>query len=369
MTLYTLWPSTDGPATVSTDDSVSLSTEFYVTSTAWVTALRFWRADTTVSGAIVGAVYDVGSGTAVTGTDVTFAVSGTGWLQADMASPVALTTNTRYRAVVLYPHNYSATLDYWSSGDGSAGITNGPLTAPSSGGGPTQSSFQGAFGYGATITFPNGQFRASCYWVDVVVSDTITTNAPAEQVALTVNGQDGAPAVAPAVVDAQVTATGLDVVAGVMAPATDASATVGMSDASPGVDTTPQGAPADVAAIDGAPWVAPGPVDVVVTVEAPDATVTTTDGGDASAGASTAAWGVSAVDATVTTGVAPAEAVLGVASDVITAALAALPTHAATTVSAGEISSGQRGGSMDFTDRAVSDMACIDRNQATMTGA
>jgi hypothetical protein len=175
VTDYSIYQVQTGPGSASVDSAVTLGTEFYVTSTAYAKALRFWRADTTITGAIVGQVYDVSSGTAVSGTSVTFTVSGTGWLTATMTAPVSLTVNARYRAAVFFPSNYSATGGYWSTGAGGSGITNGPLSAPSSGGGPTQSSTQGSFTYGGAIAFPSGTFGSGGYWVDVIVTDSISS--------------------------------------------------------------------------------------------------------------------------------------------------------------------------------------------------
>lgn len=175
MTDYSIFQAQTGPGSASVDGAVTLGTEFYITSTGYAKALRCWRADTTITGAIVGQVYDVASGTAVSGTNVTFSVSGTGWLTANMTTPVSLTISTRYRAAVFFPSNYSATSGYWSTGAGASGITNGPLTAPSSGGGPTQSSTQGSFTYGSSIAFPSSTFGSSGYWVDVIVTDSISS--------------------------------------------------------------------------------------------------------------------------------------------------------------------------------------------------
>jgi hypothetical protein len=170
---FRLWPSTDGPSTASLDSGgPSLATEFYVTATAWLTQLWFWRPTTEVTGPVVGRVYRVDTETAVAGTDVTFTLSATGWHAAALAAAVALEPNVRYRATVRFPNNYASTGSYWSTGPGGPGITNGPLTAPGSGGGATQSSFQGAFVYAPGLAFPASQFSATNYWVDLTVSDT-----------------------------------------------------------------------------------------------------------------------------------------------------------------------------------------------------
>ena len=49
---------------------------------------------------------------------------------------------------------------FTSSGLSSA-VTNGPLTAPASG---------GVYAYGSANAFPSNSFNASNYWVDVVYS-------------------------------------------------------------------------------------------------------------------------------------------------------------------------------------------------------
>ncbi len=172
---YTIWPATNGPSSSSADSPVNLATEFYVTSTAWLKAIRFYRADTAITGSVQGRVWQAingSSGSAVSGTDVTFSLSGTGWQQANLATPVQLTANTRYKAACLFPSGYSATANYWSSGGGSSGHTNGILVAPNNAG-SVAGDTQGCYAYNATLTYPtNGSPNAGCYWVDVVVTDT-----------------------------------------------------------------------------------------------------------------------------------------------------------------------------------------------------
>lgn len=190
MTLYQIWPAASGPGSASPDVSgENLGTEFYVTTTGLsATGLRFWRADTSITGPIVGRLYavtDASTGTAVPGTDVTWTVSGTGWLSAAFAAPVALTANQRYRAVGNFPANYSATSHYWDSGDGAAGLTNGPLVAPNTG--AATGGDQGAFVGGGSLTFPVNSFNSTAYWIDVDVrsGQTIAVGQAAETDAAT----------------------------------------------------------------------------------------------------------------------------------------------------------------------------------------
>ena len=61
---------------------------------------------------------------------------------------------------------YSGTGAYWTSGPGSAGITNGPLSAPNNAG---SANGQNQYHVGATLTFPVNS-NGSNYWVDVEVA-------------------------------------------------------------------------------------------------------------------------------------------------------------------------------------------------------
>lgn len=178
MTLYQIWPATSGPGSATVDGGVDLATEFYVTSAGLVaTGLRFWRADTSIIGSIVGRIYivtDASSGTPLSGTDVAFTLSGTGWQTATFTAPVALTSGQRYRAVVNFPTNYSATGAYWSSGGGAADIVNGPLTAPTIGN--ATGGDQGSFVVSGSLAYPTNSFNATNYWIDVNVQSGQTVN-------------------------------------------------------------------------------------------------------------------------------------------------------------------------------------------------
>lgn len=180
MTDYQIWPATSGPGASSADSSVNLATEFSVSTTAWLKAIRFWRADTNITGTVLGRVWQAingSSGTAVSGTDVTFTLSGTGWQQANLVTPVQLTAGVKYKAACLFPSGYSATGNYWTSGGGAGGITTGILTAPDKAG-SVGGDTQGCFAYGASLAYPaNGSGNGGCYWVDILVTDVDPTGS------------------------------------------------------------------------------------------------------------------------------------------------------------------------------------------------
>ncbi|SES21141.1 DUF4082 domain-containing protein [Lentzea albida] len=166
---YSIWPASDGPL-VSFDDGIPLNvgTEFLVSTTAWVTHLRWWRGTIDVSPDNLR-LYRVDSSS--TGTVlaevIAPAASGTGW-QVSAITPVQIAAGIRYKTVVHVPGHYTATGGYWNGGPGAGGVVNGILTAPNTananGGG------QGTFKTGPPA-FPDGSFNGGNYWADVVVTD------------------------------------------------------------------------------------------------------------------------------------------------------------------------------------------------------
>lgn len=168
----TPWPGGNGPSSFASDVAISLGLQFKVTSQAWLKGFRFWRGTTDITGSIVGRLYQVdgaASGHAVSDTDVSFSLSGTGWQVALLSTPKALTINQDYKATVFFPSNYSATGGYFTGGDGSAGFTNGPLTIPNA---ASSTDGQDTFVTGASIAYPTSTFNGGNFWVDVIVTDT-----------------------------------------------------------------------------------------------------------------------------------------------------------------------------------------------------
>jgi hypothetical protein len=115
------------------------------------------------------------SGTLVSSQASTFggAAAGSGWMHGTFTSPPALTSGATYVAAVHGSGGfYSSTANYWSSGAGSGGISNPPLSAPNNAGAVNG---QGVFNTGP-LSFPATSFNATNYWVDPDV--TATAAAP-----------------------------------------------------------------------------------------------------------------------------------------------------------------------------------------------
>ena len=161
-----LFAPTDTPAVLSDSDTVGveLGVKFTSSVPGTITAIRYYKGaqDT---GTHVGSLWSAG-GTRL--ALVTFTGETTsGWQQAVLATPVAITAGTTY--VVSYHSNghYPSTSNYFASAH-----TNGPLTAPSN----SSSGGNGVYLYGSG-GFPNQTYAPTNYWVDILFVPS-TANQP-----------------------------------------------------------------------------------------------------------------------------------------------------------------------------------------------
>lgn len=191
-----LWPATNGPSTNFTDaSSYTLSTEFEVSEECNATRAYIWcrsSGQNTASQTVI--LYRVDSATA--GTEIDRTTSGTlttnSWNEVLFNGPITLVPGQRYR--ICYTASpgsassgFSSTASYWSSGDGSAGITNGILTAPNETN--ATGNDQGGFFFGG-LGFPNSSASASNYWIDIgIQAETTATEANAGNVLADVNSE------------------------------------------------------------------------------------------------------------------------------------------------------------------------------------
>lgn len=99
---------------------------------------------------------------------------GSGWVHAPFTSPPVLTPGVAYKAAIFKNDGsvntfYGSTPNYWSSGPGSGGITNGPLSAPNNAGGDGG---QSTFNNSNLNAYPATSFNATNYWLDLEVTVT-----------------------------------------------------------------------------------------------------------------------------------------------------------------------------------------------------
>ncbi len=183
MTVYTLFGQASNGINPADPTSYTMGVQFKVTTTG-NTLTGIWFYSGSWAAALPNLIELWQSTGAGTGTKIHSetpswsGAAGSGWVRAAFASPPALTSGTIYKAAVSQPGNvawYAITANYWSSGAGSAGITNGPLTAPNNAGSVDgQDCFNAA-----TDTYPATAFNASNYWVDPeITSSTDFTASP-----------------------------------------------------------------------------------------------------------------------------------------------------------------------------------------------
>jgi hypothetical protein len=160
----TIWPGTAQPSTASVSDPgpVNLGVQFTPAVSGWISGIRFYKGPGN-TGTHVGDLWTA-SGTLL--GQVTFtAESASGWQEADFPAPIAVTAGTTYVASYFAPNGgYSVNSAYFAS----AGVTNGPLTAPQS---SAVAGGNGVYAYAGSPAFPNGSYNATNYWVDVVFTE------------------------------------------------------------------------------------------------------------------------------------------------------------------------------------------------------
>ena len=155
-----IWTMSTTPGPMAADgSSVELGLKVRSDSAGFITGLRFYKYATN-TGTHVGSVW------AMDGTllgSVTFAnETASGWQQATLPTPVAVTAGTTYIASYHAPvGNYAITTSGLT-----AGVDTPPLHAVADG----VNGGNGVYVYGATSAMPTNSFQASNYWVDVVFS-------------------------------------------------------------------------------------------------------------------------------------------------------------------------------------------------------
>ena len=147
------------PATVSAQDAnaVELGMKFTSDVNGTVTAIRFYKGPSN-TGTHIGNLWSSSGQLLAT---VTFTnENASGWQQANLSQPVAITANT------IYVVSYHTNVGYYSVDGGffNSSFDDAPLHGIANGTSPN-----GVYAYGGT-QFPNQSYNASNYWVDVVFS-------------------------------------------------------------------------------------------------------------------------------------------------------------------------------------------------------
>jgi hypothetical protein len=159
-----VWQNGTPSGAVDANDTsaVNLGLKFTVSSSGFITAVRFYK-ESDNTGTHIGSLW---SSTGTLLASGTFSgESASGWQELDFTSPVAVTAGTTY--VASY---FTSAGHYALTSNGLASpVTNGPLTALASG---------GVYVYGSGNAFPSLTYQASNYWVDAVYSQTAGSTPP-----------------------------------------------------------------------------------------------------------------------------------------------------------------------------------------------
>ena len=166
----TLWSPSTTPAVASQSDSssVELGVKFKCDLSGYITGIRFYKGSAN-TGTHIGNLW-TSSGTLLATATFT-GETATGWQQVNFGTPVAIAANAVYVASYYAPNGgYALNTGYFASG----GYDNAPLHALMDG----ASGGNGVFLYGASSAFPTSTSQSANYWVDIVFSQTSTSNPP-----------------------------------------------------------------------------------------------------------------------------------------------------------------------------------------------
>src|SRR5262245_42761603 len=166
----TIWADSVTPTNTSASDSsaVELGVKFQADRDGYITGVRFYKGSGN-TGTHVGNLWAADGTLLATATFTN--ETATGWQQVNFSSPVAIKANTTYIASYFAPGGHYA-YDYYYF---ATSVTNGPLKALADGeNGPNS-----VFRYGSSSGFPSSTYRSTNYWVDVVFSDSSTSQSPA----------------------------------------------------------------------------------------------------------------------------------------------------------------------------------------------
>ena len=176
MTVYTLFGQPATPATLTPDPAAyTLGMEFSLSENAALTGIWFYSAPSAALLPQACAIYAVsGQSIAAENTSPSWSgAAGSGWVKCTFDGSVTLTAGTNYKVCVQCLADtgdgdwYSSTAHYWDTGAGSAGITNGPLTAPDNAGADVG---QDSYSNEEALVYPDSSFNAGNYWIDVEVT-------------------------------------------------------------------------------------------------------------------------------------------------------------------------------------------------------
>jgi Domain of unknown function (DUF4082)/Bacterial Ig-like domain/Calx-beta domain/Bacterial Ig domain/Purple acid Phosphatase, N-terminal domain len=168
-----IWSPTQAPVVAAEADNqaVEIGTRFRSDSSGHITAIRFYKSVQNV-GPHAGHLWTAGGQLLAS---VPFSsVTASGWQEATLPTPVAISANTSYIVSYHTGSGFYAGDDFYFA---SSGVDNGPLHALRDG----QDGPNGVYRYGAS-GFPTQTFNSENYWVDVVFVTSVAPDTTPPQV-------------------------------------------------------------------------------------------------------------------------------------------------------------------------------------------
>ncbi|WNO26020.1 hypothetical protein SEA_WILDWEST_1 [Arthrobacter phage Wildwest] len=174
MALFNLFDGTPALGKGNDASPLTLGTEFYVTSPAWLTQIRHLTASEGSLARRTGAVFAAATGALVAGPfQMPVPVHGE-WCALDLPDAVELTPGVHYRVAIFHPEgDYPATGYYF---DDEAARYSGPVVVPNVF--DAVAGAQGSYKYDAYLAFPDNSFNATAYFSDVTISDVDPSYVP-----------------------------------------------------------------------------------------------------------------------------------------------------------------------------------------------
>jgi hypothetical protein len=178
MAVYTLFGQPASPAGLTIDTgNYTMGVQFSVSLSAGQTATcsGVWWFSPSGAGVLPDhiALFAVSGRSLVTSQAASWSgAAGSGWVRAPFTSPPSLTGGASYKACIFKNDGnansfYGSVNNYWTSGAGGSGISNGPLSAPNNAGGDGG---QDTFDNSGVLAYPLTSFNATNYWADTEVT-------------------------------------------------------------------------------------------------------------------------------------------------------------------------------------------------------
>ena len=179
MTTYTLFSQSLTDTDAGNTTALSAGTQFSLSQAC--TLGKFWWYSPSTADALPDAVaiYTVTGQAQVSGTLINSpawsGAAGSGWVSTTYSSPPALASGTNYLMVVHGKGTstgwYGRIVGYFSSGAGSGGVSNGPISAP---GNAAAANGQGCSLNGSSIAYPTSAGAGNNFLIDIEVTPAAT---------------------------------------------------------------------------------------------------------------------------------------------------------------------------------------------------